>query len=257
MNRYYFHRSGEVPAIDTLNAFEGLPRGVEAVWYSGSDNLPAASDGIVVGSVEPVFFARRRWGLPTPPWDDYPEPLRPFLGRRMWRTTVEEVMRPNAWPVFIKSPRGKMTLRRGVVMAEDDDRWNLMHLDDDEPLLASEVVRFVSEWRVFLNREGFAGMKPYAGDPFTAPDRATVEAMIAAWDNRPWGCGMDVGVLDDGRTVLVECNPGYALGSYDLGSRTYLGLLRDWWEWAEAEWRRMMPTPDEIEIARRIVETLE
>lgn len=44
------------------------------------------------------------------------------------------------------------------------------------------------------------------------------------------GYGIDFGVLDDGRTALVELNDGYALGNYGLAAEAYLALCIARWE---------------------------
>ena len=48
-------------------------------------------------------------------------------------------------------------------------------------------------------------------------------------DAAPAGFGIDFGVLLDGRTVLVEMNDGYSLGSYGLNAVEYSELLEARW----------------------------
>ena len=43
----------------------------------------------------------------------------------------------------------------------------------------------------------------------------------------PAGCALDFGVTDDGRTLLVEVNDGYSIGSYGVESVEYAKLLSD------------------------------
>jgi hypothetical protein len=45
----------------------------------------------------------------------------------------------------------------------------------------------------------------------------------------PVAYSIDVGVLADGRTALVECNDGFALGNYGVGARVYAEMHRDRW----------------------------
>ena len=39
-----------------------------------------------------------------------------------------------------------------------------------------------------------------------------------------------MGVLNDGSTVLVEVNDGFALGDYGLGTLLYVDLLKARWD---------------------------
>lgn len=45
------------------------------------------------------------------------------------------------------------------------------------------------------------------------------------WDKRPMACSIDIGVTKDGRTLLIECNDAYSLGSYGLQDFKYAKLL--------------------------------
>jgi hypothetical protein len=40
---------------------------------------------------------------------------------------------------------------------------------------------------------------------------------------------MDFGVLEDGSTVLVECNDGWSIGNYGLCHLKYYQMLKDRW----------------------------
>ena len=48
--------------------------------------------------------------------------------------------------------------------------------------------------------------------------------------NAPAGYSADFGVTDDGRTLLVEVNDGYSLGSGGLVANLYAELLRSRWQ---------------------------
>ena len=42
-------------------------------------------------------------------------------------------------------------------------------------------------------------------------------------------CSIDIGVTNDGRTLLIECNDAYSLGSYGLEDYKYAKLLSARW----------------------------
>ena len=55
----------------------------------------------------------------------------------------------------------------------------------------------------------------------------------------PAGRAIDLGVTSDGRTLLVEVNDGFALGSYGLDDVTYALLL-------SARWAELVGTEDPL-----------
>ena len=109
-------------------------------------------------------------------------------------------------------------------------------MPDEEVLLVSEPVDFISEYRVFLMRGQPIGMRYYKGNPFTAPSRKIVEAAARAWMSQPAACLLDFGVTSDGRTLLVEANDAFAFGNYGLPEITYARIL-------ECRWRDMVGAP--------------
>lgn len=52
---------------------------------------------------------------------------------------------------------------------------------------------------------------------------------IAAHVDAPAGYALDVEVCEDGRTLLVEVNDGYAVGSYGLVPTIYAALIDARW----------------------------
>lgn len=45
------------------------------------------------------------------------------------------------------------------------------------------------------------------------------------WEERPNACSIDIGVTSDNKTILIECNDAYALGSYGLIDYKYAKFL--------------------------------
>ncbi len=89
---------------------------------------------------------------------------------------------------------------------------------------------FASEWRCYVCRGQILEMSHYQGDLFTYPDPQVIKMAVADFRSAaPAGYGIDFGVLTDGRTVLVEVNDGYSLGSYGLNAVEYSELLEARW----------------------------
>jgi len=101
----------------------------------------------------------------------------------------------------------------------------------ETPCLVSEVVDFVSEWRCFVKHDQLVGVKHYRGDWDKAPDRKVLDKAVKLGKGKmPRAHALDLGVTEDGQTLLVEANEGYALGSYGLASLVYARFLEARWE---------------------------
>lgn len=59
------------------------------------------------------------------------------------------------------------------------------------------------------------------GDWSKSPGGVVIEQAIAAYASAPAGYVAGFGVTSDGRTLLVEVNDGYSLGSYGLWPKLY------------------------------------
>lgn len=191
---------------------------------------PPPNGDMIVGSVEACHAEMSRRGVCMPEPLDYPEPLREWMFRGLDSITLAEA---RDWvreePAFVKPVRPKVFA--GAVYDSDRELYDeTAHLADDERVWISGIVDFRSEFRCFVRDGGLVGMRHYRGDPFAVPHRGEVIRMVrAVSDLGIAGMAFDVGVLADGRTALVECNDGYALGYYGLDSLTYAELLIARW----------------------------
>jgi len=160
-----------------------------------------------------------------------PVELLPFYGRRVWATTMREVRRrlDSDDHVFVKPLRAQKAFTGHVTSGKCADLIVTASLDDEFEVLCSEPVCFVSEYRCFVHQGAPVGLRHYAGDCLVFPDSEVVAAAVRAWRG-PEGYALDFGVTDDGRTLLVEGNDGFALGCYGLHSCLYARLVSDRWE---------------------------
>ena len=139
----------------------------------------------------------------------------------------------SSWPLFVKPVEGKRFT--GCVVASTKDLVGKGCCGEDFPVICSEVVDFVSEYRCFVRHGEILDVRRYRGDWSKAPSREVVERAIAAYDSAPAGYAADFGVTSDGRTLLVEVNDGYSLGPYGLWPEPYAQLL-------SARWAQMVGT---------------
>jgi hypothetical protein len=196
-------------------------------------DVPLSRDVMVVGGVGAVRFALKRLGVDVPVGIDLPDSLAAYRGRRVWRSTWDEVrthIDRNLSPIFVK-PLDRPKAFRGQVLRSFADLIPTAALPDEMNVLVSEPVEFRSEWRFFVVGGEVVGSGHHSGDPLVFPDRAVVAAAVKDFAGEaPAGYGIDFGVTTDGRTLLVEVNDGYSLGCLGLRSDLYVGLLEARWQ---------------------------
>ena len=73
-----------------------------------------------------------------------------------------------------------------------------------------------------------------------APDPEVIKRAVRDYKTAPAGYSLDFGVTDTDKTLLIEVNDGYALGSYGLFYVDYAKLLA-------ARWAELTETKDEYE----------
>ncbi|MBX7193892.1 MAG: ATP-grasp domain-containing protein [Sandaracinaceae bacterium] len=217
-----------------------LARGVQVTLFTRKSMMrgrcAVAPTTLVVGDIDVVERALAQLGREAPPDRSYPEELWPFLHRRVWPSTLEEVRtrvsESHAGAVFVK-PRDRLKRFSGRVVSDASSLAPLAGHSGRTPVWCAEPVSFVSEHRVYVIDGAIVGVHGYAGEGVAAPDRDVIARALAAWRDSgraPRGYGADFGVLTDGRTALVELNDGYGLGNYGLAAERYAELCVARWE---------------------------
>ncbi len=223
-----------VGSLNRLAAGLGFAElGEEVRWFEDAafDALPLHPDDIVVGGVGYARKAFARLGIEVPDLEPVPPQLEPFAGRRIWRATLGEVrQRVNAGEAMFVKPAPDQPKRFiGRVLSAFRDLIATAQFDDTLVVDCAEPVTFISEYRAFVLHGELIGLRPYTGDPLAFPDPDTVRAAIAAYDPAPASYALDVGVTDDGRTLLVEVNDSYATGGYGLFPIAYARFIAARW----------------------------
>lgn len=217
-------------------AYDGFRQlGVETAQFEGFGDIAGLSDlgpeVALSGYVGDVLAALAQLGKPRPPNIDYPEELRPWLGREVWRSTLGQVRRM-VDPVFFKPVEEKL-FTGFVWRSPDGDRMRVATFGDDVEVWVSDRIDFVSEFRCFVNGGKIVGCRQYNGDWSRALDRQIVESAVKAYTSSPQAYSIDFGVTRGARTLLVEVNDAYALGAYGLPSVLYANMV-------EARWSELM-----------------
>ncbi|MFE1595509.1 ATP-grasp domain-containing protein [Nocardia sp. NPDC058705] len=197
--------------------------------------LALGPDVFIAGDMDAMHGAMRQLRIPIPQPDDYPEALREFLGRKVWPSTLGEIERAMdsacATPVFVKPAERRKSFTGTVCYSERDfAAWG--RASRRQRVWCSEVVAWISEYRVYVIDQRIVAVDHYDGDNSVPLNMETVESAITAYgrcDTAPNAYGIDFGVLASGETALVEANDGYALGAYDIAADQYTELLMNRW----------------------------
>lgn len=144
----------------------GIPVVPYKAVYSIEDNAP---EDPIVGTLDDVEVAMDRMGIHLTPMD-YPEELKEFLGRRIWKSTLFSITsHADSWHVFVK-PIWDVKRFSGTVLDKSEDLIKLGGGLEDIPVWCSEKVNFLSEWRLWVLRGEIIGLNPYAGRWDLFPD---------------------------------------------------------------------------------------
>ena len=121
-----------------------------------------------------------------------------------------------------------------MVFHSEVDLYHLHGISRKSTLLCSDVVNWLSEFRVYVVHGKILHIAHYSGDKAITPSESVINEAIRqlieageAFD----GFCIDFGVLSSGETALIEMNDGYAIGAYPgLGCTVYGDLIFARWK---------------------------
>lgn len=204
-------------------------------------------EDIVVDYIKQSETILAKFGVNHPHIEDYPTCLRPFLGRKIWRDTINSIAQDEKkWSAgwFVKPIESKAFT--GKVIKSIKDLVGCGAYNANYEVLCTEAIEFVREWRCFLYYDEIIDIRPYKGDWHYNYDSNFVDEILKSfkiWKERPVACSIDIGVTKEGKTRLVECNDAYALGSYGLEDFKYAKLL-------SARWAQLLSREDPFDYRR-------
>ncbi len=228
--------NGEFANINFLTAYIGLKRfqGYEVKFFEHAEEIVdyVTKETVVYAGIPVMDKVFARLGVkPNVPY--YPEELISFMGRKTFTSTVNDahVMVEDGTALFVKPAYSHKKSFTGHVMRKFVDLIRMNHLPGDTPVVCSEIVEFVSEYRFFVHRElGVLGCKHYAGDWKEVVDFELAEECRKAFVASPVAYSLDLGLTSDGRTFLVECNDALSLGCYGLDPSMFSIMIVDRWK---------------------------
>ncbi len=229
--RIFIKALGEgCPETETeYTAWQGFQAlGYKPVFFQKEEELAECHpDDLIVGGITLIKKKMAEWGVDIPEYD-YPPELVNYLGRKIWTDTLDAVFADSSkWPVFVKPVKDKVFV--GFLLSSEKDVPRLRQAKETEPVLCSEPVTFLTEWRAFVRYGRIIDVRPYRGDWRYHYDSEVLEQAARDFTTAPAGYAMDFGITEDGRTLLVEVNDGFSIGCYGAEPVEYAKLLSARW----------------------------
>jgi hypothetical protein len=198
--------------------------GIKVKAFQNISDVSNDPTNIVVGSVETCSLWLQNAGFQIPNAVDI-SLFQEFLGRNITVIDIQDVK----FPSFIK-PYSKIKAFTGFVAI--DKLYVSIFSENYKGLVWSQdVVEIISEYRLYINCHKIIGMKHCRGDCLSFPDvnfiKICVNKSIKILDYHAYT--LDFGVLEDGSTILIEINDGFAIGNYGLEPLDYYYFIRNRW----------------------------
>jgi hypothetical protein len=235
----YVQAQDGVPSNEAFyKAWDGFrKRGIPCELFDPAQiyerSITLTTETLVAGALRVVEAAMVAIGMTVPTADNLPECLARYRGRKIYRSTWGKLRTQYGAdgpeePLFVK-PLLRNKGFPSIALFNSED-MSALQVDDHDEVLVAEYVVFESEWRCFVCHNQILNLSHYQGDCLKFLDSQVVTAAIADYGPlAPAAYGIDFGVLTDGRTVLVEVNDSYSLGSYGLNCVEYAEMLEARW----------------------------
>ena len=214
---------------DAWVGFKNLGYDCRPFFYRQMDFLDISAETIVSGCIRTAQKAFEIIGCPTPDEVSIPEELMDFADRKIWASTLGQIREDEPY-CFIKPLKGQKLFTGHVRGGNLHFLLQTAGLSDETEVLCSEVVHFDTEWRGFVLNQELIGLKHYKGDFGKIPDVSIIQAAIAKYTSAPAAYSIDVALTYAGKTVLVEINDAFALGSYGLDPVKYAQMIEARWD---------------------------
>jgi len=208
-------------------------RGFEVILFDGHDmentlsiHNPTKED-VIFGSVEATNFYFNYIGVKSPSYLGYPEELKPFLLRNVYKVEYGKIN--SKYPYFVKPAEGVKTFTGTLIRDENSEKLlkEFNNLTDQTLVWFSEPIDFISEFRCFVHNKELKGIQYYIGDFTKFPNTEKILEMVKTYQTSNCSYTLDVGVTKTGKTALVEVNDMWAIGSYGFEPKTYVRMCID------------------------------
>lgn len=93
----------------------------------------------------------------------------------------------------------------------------------------SDLINIQSEWRAFVYKKELVGLKNYSGRFDIFPNVNKIKKMINAYKSQPISFTLDVAVLSDKNTVIIEVHDFFSCGLYGFSDHKILPYMFSKW----------------------------
>lgn len=175
-----------------------------------------------VGSVEFVRYAIQLAGFEEPIIDPYPKVLDALFHRDIQQKRIQDVVElsfvkpttPKLFNGFVFDPKAHAS----ELSEHDQEQLSVYKaLPEDTLVWVSTPVKFTGEWRFYVDQGVVIGSARYDDGIEESPEPCPVQIQSAvnlAANFFQHGFALDIGVLENGKTALVEINDAWATGLY-------------------------------------------
>ena len=142
-----------------------------------------------------------------------PEELFPFCERTIINGTEKDIIGEK----FVKS---------------NDKIKSFTEITDEAPpgnYQISDLIDIESEWRTFVYKNELVGIQNYSGNFKIFPDVEKIETIIKNYKNAPITYTLDVAILENGKTDIVEIHDFFSCGLYGFSDRKILPFMFSRW----------------------------
>lgn len=238
-------KDGQIRDKDMLDLYDGfLYHNIKTQFYKSNEmllgELELSREDIVLGHVQMCMTALKHLKIEEPASMDYPSCLSEFLGRKIQlmesykfnNLLIENEEFGNTY--FVKPLKNKNFTGFTCCTSQEFKR-NSLGYSSSGKVYVSSIVNFEDEYRVYIYKDEVKEVHHYLAKnwkPKHPLDYNVIEKMVEATqgNDMPVFYSIDVGVTDDGKTLLVECNDGYALGNYGLAPCDYAKMSMERWQ---------------------------
>lgn len=177
---------------------------------------------VIIGSVQATTEFFKGCGIETPNYLGYPSELTNYLCRPIKERKFGN-LKDYPFPYFIKPSKGVKMFTGEVIEKESqlDFLRGYYNVTDDTDVYLSGTLNIASEYRCFVHEGELKGIQYYLGDFRVYPCIVMIEDMISDYKSSNCAYTLDVGVMENGTTMLIEVNDMWAIGSYGMDAKTY------------------------------------
>jgi len=227
----YIQSVNGIPIDDwAYTAYQGFKnRGTNIILFENIEEVPVSRYNFVIAFIEDTVKYLAKMGIDAKRGLNIPEELYPFAGRQIKVMTMDEFIREEPVPVFVKPHTEVKQFPAGVITKMEYKQMFLGEYDKDTLVQTSSLIDIAAEYRGFVLNKELISLNMYMGDLHYYPDVSIIEKAIDAFKNQPVGYTIDFCVTRDNRTLLIECNDGWSIGSYGCLPNIYVRLLVARW----------------------------